>query len=41
MENMIQLCIENRVTTFDHADIYGSYTTEAEFGKRLRRAKSP
>lgn len=33
MENMIQLCIENSITTFDHADIYGSYTTEAEFGK--------
>jgi len=33
MENMIQLCLENRITTFDHADIYGSYTTEAEFGK--------
>lgn len=33
MENMMQLCIENRITTFDHADIYGSYTTEAEFGK--------
>lgn len=26
-------CIENGVTTFDHADIYGDYTTEAAFGK--------
>ncbi len=25
-------CIDNQVTTFDHADIYGGYTTEAEFG---------
>ena len=25
-------CIENQITTFDHADIYGDYTTEAEFG---------
>ncbi len=25
-------CLEYGITTFDHADIYGSYTTEAEFG---------
>jgi len=25
-------CIENGITTFDHADIYGGYTTEADFG---------
>ncbi|WCO01871.1 aldo/keto reductase [Psychroserpens ponticola] len=25
-------CLENNITTFDHADIYGGYTTEAEFG---------
>ena len=25
-------CIENQITTFDHADIYGDYTTESEFG---------
>jgi len=25
-------CIENDITTFDHADIYGDYTTETEFG---------
>lgn len=25
-------CINNQITTFDHADIYGDYTTEAEFG---------
>jgi predicted oxidoreductase len=24
---MIHVCLENK-TTFDHADIYGSYTTE-------------
>jgi predicted oxidoreductase len=27
------------VTTFDHADIYGDYTTEAEFGKALLQSK--
>ena len=25
-------CVDNLVTTFDHADIYGGYTTESEFG---------
>lgn len=39
MENMMQLCIENRITTFDHADIYGSYTTEAEFGKAFSASR--
>ena len=33
MESMIHICLENKITTFDHADIYGSYTTEAAFGK--------
>ncbi|WP_191858531.1 aldo/keto reductase [Hanstruepera ponticola] len=29
-------CIENQITTFDHADIYGSYTTEADFGNAFK-----
>lgn len=33
MENMINVCLENKITTFDHADIYGDYTTEFDFGK--------
>ena len=32
---LIQQCIDNGITTFDHADIYGHYTTEADFGKAL------
>jgi predicted oxidoreductase len=32
---MIQFCVENGNTTFDHADIYGDYSTEKEFGKSL------
>ena len=28
----INHCIEQGITTFDHADIYGEYTTEADFG---------
>ncbi len=33
MIDLMQHCIEKGITTFDHADIYGSYTTEADFGK--------
>lgn len=32
MIKRINHCIENGITAFDHADIYGDYTTEAEFG---------
>ena len=39
MENMIHICLENKITTFDHADIYGSYTTEAAFGKAFASSK--
>ncbi len=39
MEHLIHLCIENQITTFDHADIYGDYTTEADFGKALTQSK--
>ena len=39
MEHMIQICMENQITTFDHADIYGGYTTEAEFGKAFAASK--
>lgn len=31
--DLLQFCVSNGNTTFDHADIYGDYTTEAEFGK--------
>ncbi|MCL6462379.1 MAG: aldo/keto reductase [Flavobacterium micromati] len=41
MENMINVCLENKITTFDHADIYGDYTTEASFGKALASSKIP
>jgi predicted oxidoreductase len=39
MENMIHVCLENKITSFDHADIYGSYTTEADLEKVLPQAK--
>jgi predicted oxidoreductase len=34
---MMEECITAGVTTFDHADIYGHYTTEEEFGKALSK----
>ncbi len=36
---LIHVCVENKITTFDHADIYGGYTTEAEFGKAFGESK--
>lgn len=33
IQKIIELYIEKGITSFDHADIYGSYTTEADFGK--------
>ncbi|MDR6968973.1 putative oxidoreductase [Flavobacterium arsenatis] len=39
MANLIHVCLENKISTFDHADIYGGYTTEAEFGKAFAESK--
>lgn len=39
-EQMINDCIAIGVTSFDHADIYGSYTTEEEFGQVLKQNPS-
>jgi len=33
---MIVDCLQHGINSFDHADIYGDYTTEAEFGKALK-----
>ena len=35
MADLLNFCVDQQITTFDHADIYGSYTTEAQFGKAL------
>jgi len=35
MLRLIEQSIERGITTFDHADIYGDYTTETDFGKAL------
>ncbi|MCX6172818.1 MAG: aldo/keto reductase [Flavobacterium sp.] len=39
MEHLVHICVENQITSFDHADIYGNYTTEAEFGKAFKQSK--
>jgi predicted oxidoreductase len=33
--DFLRACIENGVTSFDHADIYGDYTCEERFGQAL------
>ncbi len=38
MEAMIHRCLELGIRTFDHADIYGGYTVEADFGKAFGKS---
>ncbi len=38
MEEVFNLCISLGINTFDHADIYGNYTCEEEFGKMLQNS---
>ncbi len=37
---MIEACLQYGINSFDHADIYGDYTTEAEFGDALKENPS-
>ncbi|WP_299242534.1 aldo/keto reductase [uncultured Aquimarina sp.] len=39
-QKLIEDCIAIGVTTFDHADIYGHYTTEALFGNAIKGKSS-
>lgn len=39
MINLMNCFLENEISTFDHADIYGNYTTEASFGNAFANAK--
>jgi predicted oxidoreductase len=41
MTSLINHCFENGITAFDHADIYGDYSTEAEFGKAFNVSGIP
>ena len=37
VQNLIEVCCQENLTTFDHADIYGDYTTEKLFGDALSK----
>ena len=39
MVELINHCIAEGITTFDHADIYGDYTTEQQFGVAFSESK--
>jgi predicted oxidoreductase len=39
MINLMNCCLENNISTFDHADIYGNYTTEISFGNAFANSK--
>lgn len=38
MTQLFHFCIDEGLTTFDHADIYGDYTTEVDFGKSFKES---
>ena len=38
MITLMNHCLEIGINTFDHADIYGGYTTESDFGEALSRS---
>ena len=37
VENKINKCLENGITTIDQADIYGGYTAEAVLGQAFKQ----
>ena len=39
MIHLMNSCVDNKISTFDHADIYGDYSTEAAFGAAFANAK--
>ena len=39
MIEWINCCLENKITSFDHADIYGDYTTEKAFVNAFSESK--
>lgn len=39
MIELMECYLENEITSFDHADIYGGYTTEFEFGAAFANSK--
>lgn len=41
MVRLMNHCVDLGITTFDHADIYGDYTTEADFGAAFSKSGIP
>jgi len=41
MQTLMEHCLVSGITTFDHADIYGGYTTEEDFGKAFAASSIP
>ena len=41
MIDLMQHCLDQGITTFDHADIYGGYTNEAHFGLAFTESGIP
>lgn len=39
MIELMNSCLESGIATFDHADIYGGYTTESDFGNAFAESK--
>jgi predicted oxidoreductase len=39
MISLMNHCLDNNITTFDHADIYGDYTNEEDFGKAFKKSE--
>lgn len=39
MIDLMNCCLESGISTFDHADIYGAYTTENAFGNAFNESK--
>lgn len=38
MVSLMKHCLDNGITTFDHADIYGDYTNEEDFGSAFEKS---
>lgn len=41
MVELMNHCLEAGISTFDHADIYGGYTNEADFGMAYKESQIP
>lgn len=39
MIDLMNFCLETGITTFDHADIYGGYTNESDFGNAFSESQ--